>query len=304
MNIFEILRESFKTIKRNRKLLLPVLVIVFLSFSQLDLTQTYFLEPVVKDFSLQLAKNPKLFEDIANHMHEAEYARAINDLREVLLVNLFILTLLSITFLLFLVATVSSSSEAYTAKVLNRQELLLKIKKSWKKPISTSFCMILIIMGLFFAGSFSIGIVSIVALDSWAYLFYGVLCLLVLVLWFYVCALWIMSLVVSVLENIGGLGAIGRARELMKGKQVQASRMMLLFALTYGLVHLIKNSLLSSNLNKWSRLAVSIPFDNGMLCALRLLTFVAFTVFYHECKERFDEKEEKGIYDPIVADEV
>nr|GEY32160.1 dual specificity protein kinase [Tanacetum cinerariifolium] len=304
MNIFGIFRESFKTIKANRKLLLPVLVLVFLSFSQLDLTQTYLLEPVVKDFSLQLAKNPKLFEDIVNHMHEAEYAPAINDLREVLLVKLIILTLSSITFLLFLVATVSSSSEAYTAKVLNRQELLLKIKKSWKKPISTSFYMIIIIMGLFFACSLSIGIVTIIAVDSWAYLFYGVLCVSVLVLWFYVCALWIMSLVVSILENIGGLGAIGRARELMNGKKVQATKMMLLLSLTYGVVHLMKTSLLSGNLNKWSRLAISIPFDNGMLCALRILSFVAFTVFYHECKERFDEKEAKGVYDPIVADEV
>ena len=69
-----------------------------------------------------------------------------------------------------------------------------------------------------------------------------------------------MSLVVSVLEDIGGLGAIGRARELMKGKKVQAYKMMVLFALTYGIVEYLNSALLSIDPQKLLLLAVSIFF--------------------------------------------
>lgn len=302
LRIFGILRESFKTIKRNGKLLAPVLVLVFLLFSHLEFAQTYLLEPVAKDFSSQLAKHPNLMQNLGNNLHQTDYADAINDLREVLMGKLFILTLSSIISLVFLVATVSSSSEAYVAKVLDLKEMILKIKKSWKKPILTSFYMIFITLGSIFALTFSFGIISILAADSsWAYLFYGVISISILVLGFYFSALWMMSLVVSVLEDVGGLNAITRARELMKGKKVQASLIIVLFAVIYGFAHLLTDAVTSYTLDKWSRLAISIPFTTGLNCALKLLSYVVFTVFYHELKERSDEKESKGLYFPIVA---
>lgn len=305
LGIFGILRESFKTIKRNGKLLLPILVLVFLLFTHLEFAQTYLLAPVAKDLSSKLASNPNMFQDFGNKMHQANYTAVIKDIREVILVKLFMWIILSIITLFFLVATISSSYEAYTAKVIDFKEMIMKIKKSWKKPIVTSVYMTLILMGLFFVVSISCGMLSILAGNSGAYISQGVFIFAILVLGIYICALWMMSLVVSVTEDVGGLNAIGRARELMKGKKLQASLILVLFSITYGVSISFMAAVLSScNLENWSLLAISIPFSNGLWCALKLLAYVVFTIFYHERKESFDEKEAKGQYVPIVTDEV
>ncbi|XP_071699129.1 uncharacterized protein [Rutidosis leptorrhynchoides] len=300
LRIFGILRESIKTIKRNAKLLAPVLVLAFLLFSHLKIAQTKLLEPAANDLSLQLAKNPNLFQSIGNNLNQADYSSAISDIREILFDKFFIMTFSSIISLLFLIATVSSSSEAYVAKVIDIKEMIMKIKQSWKKPILTIFFMIIITLGLIFVLTFSFGVISIVATDSLAYMLYGVLSISIVVLGFYGCAIWIMSLVVSILEDVSGLYAINRALEVMKGKKVQASLIIVLFAIMYGFSHLLTDAVSSYTLYKWSRLAVSIPFATGLDCALKLLLYVVFTVFYHELKERCIEKETKGLYVPIV----
>lgn len=304
LGMFGIFRESFKTIKRNEKLLFPVLLLVFLLFSLSEFAQTYLLEPVAKDFSSRLDENPTLLQDFGNTLHQPGYTAAINDIRKVLLVNLFNFIFSSIISLVFLVATVSSSSEAYTAKVLDLKEMVTKIKKSWKKPILTSFYMIFFTIGAIFLCFLSSGIFSIFTEGSWAYLLNGLLFLSILVVWSHVSALWMLSLVVSVLENVGGLDAIFRARALMKGKKVQATMIMVLSTLAYVLFRWMTNALTSYNMDKWSRQTVSIPLGNALICTLKLFVFVVFTVFYHEMKASYDEKETKGLYVNIVAGEV
>ncbi|KAI3771974.1 hypothetical protein L6452_03147 [Arctium lappa] len=305
LGIFGILRESFKITNRNRKLLFPVLVLVFLFFSQLNFAEIYLLQPVAKDFSLQLTNHPEMLQDIGNNMNRAIYSDAINDIRKISMVKLSILTFNWIINLVFLITTVSSSSKAYTAKLLDPKEMISNITKSFKKLSDTSFSLVLITFGLVTLCFFSFGIISVLVAGSWAaYLFYGVLSLSIPSLCFFISALWMMSMVVSVLEDVGGLEAIVRAKQLTKGKRVQASLIMVLVVVVYGLVHLTTDALSSYNLDKWSRLAVTIPFGNGMICLLKLFVFVVFTIYYHERKVSCEEKEGKGLYVPIVAGEV
>ncbi|KAL8208676.1 hypothetical protein R6Q57_008088 [Mikania cordata] len=178
LGIFGLLRESFKTINRNMKLMLPALVLMFLLYSHLEFALIHLPETEGKDLESQLEKNPKLFQNFGNNdMHQTQYSDARNVFRDAMLVNLFVLGLSAlylIIFLVFLVATVSSSSEAYTAK----------------------------------------------------------------------------------------------------------------------------------NLEQWSRMVISIAMTNGLLCALKLFSYVVFTIFYHEQKESCNEKVAKTLYLPVSGDEV
>ncbi|KAD5317673.1 hypothetical protein E3N88_17619 [Mikania micrantha] len=221
-----------------------------------------------------------------------------------MLVILFLSALYLIISLVFLVATVSSSSEAYTAKVQNFTEMIIELKKSWKKPIVTSFYMVLFTMGFFFVTFFCVGMVSILAGGSWAYVSYGVVGLSMAVSLIYISALWMLSLVVSVLEEVGGLGAIVRAKEVMKGEKVKTLLLVVLFYVAYGAVHWMTSAIVSLNLEQWSRMVISIAMTNGLLCALKLFSFVVFTIFYHEQKESCDEKVVKTLYLPVAGYEL
>ncbi|KAL8222977.1 hypothetical protein R6Q57_020379 [Mikania cordata] len=302
LGFFGIIRESIKTTSRNGKLLVPILLIVFLSFSQLDLAQEYILAPVAKDFVLQLAKHPNMVHDFTYGIDQATYAGAFSDIREFLLVKLLIMAISSIITLFFLVSTVYSTSEAYTAKVLGPKDIFLKVKNSWKRPIVTSFYMLLINLGIAFLYTIIIGITSILAVNSWALMFMGAITLSIPFCYFYVATLSMVSLIVSVVEDgYDGLKAIGKAAELMKGKRLQASLMMFLFAIAYAFVVLMAKFLVSYTWSVSAGLAVSIPFVNGFYCMLKLFMFVVFTVCYHEWKTSHEEKESKGFYLPVAA---
>ncbi|MFS7917908.1 hypothetical protein Hanom_Chr03g00194731 [Helianthus anomalus] len=305
LGFFGIIRESIKTTSRNGKILVTILLFVFLSFSQLDFAQEYILAPVINDVVLQLAKHPNMVRDLTNRFDQTTYVGAFNDLREILLVKLLIMAISSIIMLFFLVATVSSSSEAYTAKVLGPKDIFLKIKKSWKKPIATNFYMILLTLGIAFFYTLSIGITSILVVNSWAVWFIGAITLSIPVCYFYVATLWMVSLIVSVLEDGStGLKAIGRASELMKGKRLQASLMMVLFAFAYGFIVMMANFLTSYNRSLTAELAITIPFRNGFYSLLELFMFVVYTVSYHEWKTSHEEKEGKGFYLPVATGDV
>nr|GEU69727.1 dual specificity protein kinase [Tanacetum cinerariifolium] len=306
LGFYGIIKESFKTAIRNRKLLVPTLLLVFLTSSQLDVAQKYVLTPVSRDFLLQMSKHSNMVQDFSYSTIDYHiYDGALDDLREILLVKLLFMAVTSIITLVFLIVTVSSTYEAYTAKLLGLKDIMSKIKKSWKRPIVTSFYMTLLSLGLAFFYTISIGISSILAVNSWALMFLGAITLSIPVCYYYVATLWTVSMIVSVLEDgVGGLKAIGRAAELIKGKRLQASLMMVLFSIAYGLVLLIANFLRSYNRTMSAELLITIPFTSGFYCLLKLFMFVVYTVFYHERKTSHDEKEGKGVYIPIAAGEV
>ncbi|XP_076889162.1 uncharacterized protein LOC143539848 [Bidens hawaiensis] len=299
LGFFGVIRESFKTTSRNIKLLVPILVLVFLLFSQIDFAQEYTLTPISNDFMFQLATHPNIVHDLWYNIGETSYIGIFDTLRDVILVKLLIVAISSIVTLVFLVATVSSSYEAYTAKVLGLEDMLLKIRKSWKRPILTSFYLFFLSLGitLFYV----LVITSLLAVNSWLLLFFGVIAPSILVCYFYVATLWMVSLIVSVLEEgSGGLKAIGRATELMKGKRLQASLMMVLFVVADDIVILVAKVVTSCVWSFRTKLAIMILLTNGFCCLLRLFMFVVYTVFYHEWKTSHDEKEGNDFYLPIA----
>ncbi|KAL7591471.1 hypothetical protein Lser_V15G33356 [Lactuca serriola] len=305
LGFFEIIRESFTTTRRNGKVLGPILLLVFVSYSLLDFAQKYLLAPVIKDFVLQLAKYPNMVQDFSYNIDQTNYAGALTDVREIILVKLLIMAISSIISITFFVAIVSSSYEAYTDKLLDPKNLNLILIKSWKRPLVTSFYMILLTLGIVFLYLISMTITTILAANSWVLFSLGAITLSIPVCYFYMASLWIVSMVVSVLEEgFSGVKAIGRAADLIKGKRLKASLILVRFVVAYGVVHQMANYLLANiELSRSTLLAITIPFSNGFFSLWQLFMLVAYTVFYHEMKTSHDEREGRGFYLPIAAGE-
>ncbi|MFS7966869.1 hypothetical protein Hanom_Chr09g00778991 [Helianthus anomalus] len=302
LGFFGVIRESFKTTRRNGKRLFSILLLVFLSYSQVDFLQEYTLAPVTNYFIWQLANHPNIVHDLLYNFDQTSYTvDTFKALREIVLLKLCIIEISSIVTLIFLVATVCCSYEAYTAKVLGTKDLILKIFNSWNRSLLTSFYLVLLSLGITFFYAIVIVITSLLPVNSGALLFLGVIALSIPICYIYMATIWMVSLIVSVLEEgSSGLTAIGRAAELMKDKRLQASLMMVLFLLADTYVVLVAKVLASYGGSLSMELVTSIPFTNGFDCLLKLFMFVVYSVFYHEWKTSHDEKEGKGFYLPIV----
>ncbi|GJY78352.1 reverse transcriptase domain-containing protein [Tanacetum coccineum] len=198
-----IIKESFKTAIQNRKLLVPTLLLVFLTSSQLDFAQKTVLAPVFRDFLLQLGKHPNIVQDFTYSTIEHHiYDGALDDLREILLAKFVLMAIASIITLVFLIVTISSTYEAYTAKLLGPKDIFLKIKERAMITLSIPIC------------------------------YYYVA-----TLW------TVSMIVSVLEDGVGGLKAIWRAAVLIKGKRLQSSLMMVLFSIAYGLVLLMADFL-------------------------------------------------------------
>ena len=88
LGFFGIIRESFKTTSRNRKLLFPILLLAFLSYSQLELAEDYLRPNVFEDFLLPLARNQNIYHFTRN-IDSVTYSGAFNDIFDVLLYRHF-----------------------------------------------------------------------------------------------------------------------------------------------------------------------------------------------------------------------
>ncbi|KAI3701637.1 hypothetical protein L6452_26867 [Arctium lappa] len=281
-----IIWESVKTTSRNRKLLVPILLLAFLSFSLLEFSQEHIQAPFIRDFVLQLAQHPNMRHDLRHKLDLITYRGALDDILEIIIVKHSTIAFSSITKLLFLIATVSSSYEAYTAKVLGPVDMFLKIRTSWKRALLTNFYMILITLGIIFLYVTSYGITTFLVAKSWSFFFSRAITLSIPVCYFYLSSLWMVSAVVSVLEEgFGGFKAIRRAAELTNGKRLQASLMMVPFLIADGVFFHLFRTLISYDLIRRTRWrAISICLSNGSGCLLKLFMFVVYTVFYHEQK--------------------
>ncbi|GJS69741.1 hypothetical protein Tco_0702582 [Tanacetum coccineum] len=295
---FGIFRDTFKTIGKNVQHLGPILVIMFLYDKNI-------VAPLDEYLVMQLAKNPYTFFDLSYNSDQPVYPDALDDILEILSVKLMFLAFSVIIELVLFIAVVSSSYEAYTANLLEPKDVLLKIKTSWIKTLVTSFYMFLITLGITCLAFISFSIASFSAANSWSRLYFGAITMLILISYLYIAALWNLSMVVSVLEEgFDGVKAIGRATELMSGKKLQASVIMVPFAITYFVLVSMDDLIMMSDLSWSSALARSIAFTHVSDSWLKLLLFVMFTVFYHEQKTSHDDKVLKGLYFPSSASKV
>ncbi|XP_057510853.1 uncharacterized protein LOC130793222 [Actinidia eriantha] len=300
LGILPIAIEALKIIIRNGAAAASIFVSAFFLYSLLAYGNILLLAPTLTDLvsdSAILSKNlegtTKIDEGTWRHI------------RHFLLLGMVDWFLSCVIWVMFLVPSIFLSSDAYNGKKVNTKELLLRIGARWKRPVITGFYMALISISINLLFLIWIGIILVAAKGFllvaliMAALIVGVYCYL------YLGAVWMLSLVVSVLEDGScGLKAIDRAGELMRGKRLQGCIIKLLFVLTSGTIYT-----LAFAMNKKIEAAIQMPMfivipQIFLICAFKFFVFVMFTVFYHECKKRDEEvgaEGDVGLYEPISS---
>nr|XP_027066179.1 uncharacterized protein LOC113692043 [Coffea arabica] len=193
---------------------------MFSYYSLLGFADNILLAPVLTDM---VAKSKLVPTDV--RISKAEpilYKGIIKDVQYFLTYELVALFFSSLLLTFSLAASVHSTYEAYTAKVSSLKDMLLGTRGRFKRPWITILLMILIILASAALLFIFIGVTGVMTegplltvLDCTLLIFGVCYCI-------YISALWMLSLVVSVMEeNLSGLKAIDKASELMKGKRLQ-----------------------------------------------------------------------------------
>lgn len=105
----------------------------------------------------------------------------------------------------------------------------------------------------------------------------------------YLAVVWNLAFVVSVLEEKCGIDALGRAAVLVKGFKLSGFFLNIVFGIP-SLVLIPGFRLANSEKSTTIRVSVVLVMLN-CLWLIKMFAFMAFTVFYYECKNNLGEKE-------------
>ncbi|XAR51213.1 hypothetical protein NMG60_11005774 [Bertholletia excelsa] len=300
LGILQILQKSIEITGSNltvgASILLPVFIFSFLLSYGADLA----LLPVLKDLVVKAA----LLDQVPN---EANQRGFLEDLRKLLAICLVHCLFSFAIWVWFSVTAISFTSGTLNGKLLHTSDLFLGAAGRWKKPVITSFYMTLLSLSLTLLFLLSIGLAVILTRGA---ILFALLCAIfvsIVLSYLYWAAVWILSLVCSVLEDGScGLKAIERAKELMTGKRVKGCALKLIFGLLGGIISVI-SSFLTGMIkgNMTVLMSVSIP-TIFLVCLVNFFMFVGYTVFYHECRKSCEEDNFKGElglydYDPVAS---
>ncbi|GMP36290.1 hypothetical protein CsSME_00008468 [Camellia sinensis var. sinensis] len=302
MDILSILREALKIIIGNGTVIVSIFLPVFISYSMLPYGVNLVSLPLMKDLMWRWSFFNDYHEE--NKFDQFWQSGITKDIKRLLVLQSVKWFFSCVIMLFILVTTVSLASEAYTGKKLSMKDAFPMIKGRWRRPVITSIYIAIISLSLIVVFS---TITMLIPLMVDGFLCFGLLAVVAIlgaIGYIYVDAVWMLSLVVSILEDDScGLKAIVRAGELIKGKRLKGCVINLLLVTTSVIVGITFLKTINSNLTAQEVLIVLIPhaFAN---CLLKFLMFVMFTVFYHECKLSHEEarvKGELGLYAPIAS---
>jgi hypothetical protein len=303
--------KSLRATVRNGKLLFSIMLFVYLFLSFLEFGGDFVMKPLLKDISLEtptkdLSEN---YNGLSDHFDES----TLKALKILLLLKLGSLLLSGLALLFFIITTISSSSAAHTAKILTLKDTVLWVRRKWVPVFITTVYMSLITVAVFstYFILLAVGLLMMHGIGSYR-VKYGLLSLLGGVFYVYLITVWVMSLVVTVVENkCSGLKAILRAGEILKGKRIKACIIMMMFVIVGTAIY---TSCLFVAGKLWNEKSATASMG-ARLCTIWSLSFVklfllvVYTVFYHECKnseieEIEDEDEKIGLYLPVASNDV
>ncbi|XP_058113319.1 uncharacterized protein LOC131256444 [Magnolia sinica] len=106
--------------------------------------------------------------------------------------------------------------------------------------------------------------------------------LVFVLLYIFLNAVWMVSIVVSVVdEDCYGMAALAEAGEIIRGRRIQGFVLMLL-AIALSVAFFMASSFTATTVFQLMLLSLA--------CPLKLFTFVSFTVFYYECRKIHGKK--------------
>lgn len=272
--------EAQKLFFRNVKLMFSIFLLMIYLSSSLLVSYIFSFNQLITDFAHETSLVP------AMGAGTPEFPNLLNTLKDHL--RLFRLWYLIFTFcfawLFFTTASISASAVTYCGKDLSIKELLSRTVKSLKRLFLTWFYINLLHLGyrLFFIQFLVPPLLSFDHTFTTA-AFSITLFLLALVFQAYLAVVWNLALVVSVLEEICGIEAIGKAEQLIKGSKRRGFSLNILFGALS--LSVFCGVLMSEN-------AAMIPLLllNSMYWLIEMFKLTTYTILYHECKETHGEE--------------
>ncbi|KAK1316408.1 hypothetical protein QJS10_CPA05g02296 [Acorus calamus] len=259
------------------------MLLVLTVYGLLALGLNLTLSPVTSDIDSKAALLPK--EDPTSPEAKETMNGLLRDSRELLRIELAFMVPFFIISLYSLVTVVYSSAVTYHDKPLTLGAMLSDIKWAWKGPAITSLYIIAFTVAYLFVIVFSTTVSMLIIQGTAGIVLIAVVVLLTSLYYVYLTAVWMVSLVASVLEeDCYGMGAIKKARELTKGRNLQGFALVLIVSV----VSLVVVALVNPKQVSGSMVQTVMAMFIGYL--FKMFMFMVFTVFYYDCKKSSGEE--------------
>ncbi|KAI4310793.1 hypothetical protein MLD38_035743 [Melastoma candidum] len=276
-----IFKESFKIIWKYKRTLSLITLVFVLPLAFIFLAQTQ----ITDYFSFKIYKDQSHVDHAKGN--KAHLSSIVTTDRIVYcLVNvgfyaiLMVFSLLSVSAIVYLVAC------AYTVKPISFKKVMAVVPKVWKRLAVTLFWVGLasVLYSFFTLGLWVVvwGLFNLVS-DALTWTVYIVLVILCVVGFAYLCIIWYLGSVISVLEDQKGIQAMVKAKDLFMGKRRVISFVFLLLGFIFQGIQNMFWYLVEFELNSAFHVGIGI-LCLFLLTILFLLGLVVQTVIYFVCK--------------------
>ncbi|KAL5548949.1 hypothetical protein UlMin_004180 [Ulmus minor] len=284
----EILNEAYKI----KGKIIPRITLCFLILSStLFLSNLILIQPLVSDFSIQLNTLITTSPIPGSPDFPNLIISMIDDLRIFAGEEWIFLVSFSFTSIVFEIATILSSTAEHCEKQFGIEDLQVRIIKTWKRTFVTLFYTTLLDLGYaFFVLAFFLPLVMISNSKITITCFSILIFILAVLFRLYLATVWTLALVVSILEEKGGIEALGKAGQLVKGLELKGFFLKLMFETIY-YVMLMLFMWISNKQSFFFTVLLSLVFLK-FFCLVKMFSFVVFTVFYFESKKTHGEEVE------------
>ncbi|XP_021895219.1 uncharacterized protein LOC110812698 [Carica papaya] len=193
--------------------------------------------------------------------------------------------------LFFSIVTILASAIASSSRNISIKNLLLKTLKSWKNPFVTYFFIFIFNLGLVIFLLY-LPLLSLALFTQTLPALRAVLAILLEILFvgvnLYLAVVWNLSTVISVLEDKGGIEALGKAAAMVKGMVLQCFLLNIICGvLSVGLFQMVRPMGVAHS--TLLQVFIGLVMVN-LVALLKLFLIMAYTVFYCRRKETLGEE--------------
>ncbi|KAI3771972.1 hypothetical protein L6452_03145 [Arctium lappa] len=284
-----ILKKSINIMMKNGRLLAIVTSIYLIIASFFFVWNMSTIKPIIFDFStkaLQLGSQDPLGLPFAQHL-----ASILKDIKLFLGIELAFFLSLFLTSLFAQTAIILLIGVSYKNTKISSKDLIVSMPRSSTRLFITSFQVALLRVGYIYFGFIALMVPTIMVSGHkiMSKVILWVLMIFLGSLYLYFSVVWLMSLVISVLEECSGIEALGKAGKLVKGKKLEGFSLNLMFnLLAYVFFHVLLNrsAVIQSELTQ----ALFRFFLMSCICLIVVFELQAYTVLYFECKKSHGEE--------------
>ncbi|XP_010914074.1 uncharacterized protein [Elaeis guineensis] len=283
--VMGMLREAMYIPSRNKKLMLPVMLVAFLPSSLLSIGNYISIYPLLLNFIINLyllsSKEPSTPQFYNLLLQIKEDAEVFVHVDIIFGAASYMVSFFSMMIIVY------SSAVIYSGKQLTPKDLFQKIKGTWKRPFVTRIYFTLLFVGYTVTSVCLIAILMLNAHGSMVLIVLGaLLALLARLLYVYLGMVWMMGLVISVLEDdCYGMEALEKAGHLVKGRRAQGFLIAVVFLMIDGVLtggYGFGITRFQSDLVTHQATGLVVL---NILLLLKMFSQMVYTVFYYECNK-------------------